>query len=198
MLTRDEAEEYTQALGQVVSGGWRQIFLGRRLGVPQALGLTTKEWVDGRLGGYLKLDQDERRAAVAELTEEGLSAPAIGEVLDVTEKTVDRDRAELAGTNVPAPSSNGAENPGEAGTNVPDLVAPIDEELLARQQRENLIQVLDRAVFALESPPSAAEAEVARLLVEGDPGPFTPDRFDRVVAYCTAFADALRKAGIDG
>lgn len=80
----------------------------------------------------------------------------------------------------------------------PTLTIPINEELLARQQRETLIHVLDRAVYALESPPSAAEAEVRRLLAEGDPGPFVPSRFDRVAEYATAFARTLREAGVDG
>lgn len=80
----------------------------------------------------------------------------------------------------------------------PRITIPINEELLERQQRETLIQQLDRAVYSLESPPSAAEAEARRLLVEGDPGPFTPSRFDRVVEYASAFARTLREAGIDG
>jgi hypothetical protein len=78
------------------------------------------------------------------------------------------------------------------------VTMPISDELLAKQQRDTLIQQLDRAIYALESPPSAAVAEAERLLVGGDPGPFTPSRFERVVAYATAFADALRKAGVDG
>lgn len=74
----------------------------------------------------------------------------------------------------------------------PRMVVPLNEELLERQQRVNLIASLDRAVYALESPPSAAVAEAERLLAGGDAGPFTPDRFERVIAYCRAFADALK------
>lgn len=80
----------------------------------------------------------------------------------------------------------------------PVLVMPMDETILAQQQRQTLIDVLDRAVRAMEAPADHAEAEARRLLAEGDPGPFTPDRFDRVIAYATAFAAALRKDGIDG
>ena len=49
-----DAKEYTQALGQVVAGGWRQIALGQRLGVPKALKFSTDQWVKQRLGGYVK------------------------------------------------------------------------------------------------------------------------------------------------
>jgi hypothetical protein len=92
MLTAD-AEEYTQALGQVVAGGWRQVALGERLGVPAALGLSTEEWVQQRLGGYVRLSIPKRREAVAELTDEGMSTREIGDVLGVDHATVARDAA---------------------------------------------------------------------------------------------------------
>jgi len=80
------------------------------------------------------------------------------------------------------------------------MVVPISEELLAKQQRDTLIWHLERCVRGMESPPSAAVAECQRLLRDGggDPGPFTPSRFERVAAYATAFANTLREAGIDG
>jgi 16S rRNA G966 N2-methylase RsmD len=93
VMTPELAEEFTEALGEVVAGGWRQVALGRRLGVPQALGISTAEWVERRLGGYVNMKIGERREAAAELTEEGMSNVAIGEVLGVNEITVRRDRA---------------------------------------------------------------------------------------------------------
>lgn len=105
-----DAEEYTQALGQVASGAWRQVALGHRLGVPQALGLTTEQWVESRLGGYQRLTITDRREAVVELTspvEEGgmgLSGRQTAAVLGVHSSTIDSDRragnpAELAPSN---------------------------------------------------------------------------------------------------
>lgn len=90
-MNPEDAEEYTQALGQVVMAGWRQAALGERLGVPKALGLTTREWVTDRLGGYLKLSVPERREAVTELNDEGMSQRQIGAVLGVDHKTVSND-----------------------------------------------------------------------------------------------------------
>ena len=90
-LTEQEAREYTDALGQVVAGGWRQVALGEQLGVPEALGLTTREWVENELGGYIRLSIEDRRGAVAELTE-GLSNVQAAGVLGVDEATVRRDR----------------------------------------------------------------------------------------------------------
>lgn len=98
-MNRADAEEYTQALGQVVAGGWRHVALGRKLGVPAALGISVSEWVEGRLGGYVRLSLDERRAAVEELTApetnggQGLSQRAAAEVLGVGTGTVARDAA---------------------------------------------------------------------------------------------------------
>ncbi len=91
----EDAEEYTQSLGQIVAGGWRQIALGERLGVPKALGLETKDWVEQRLGGYVKLSIEERHGAVKELTDEGLSVRKIGEITGVSHQTVANDVKKL-------------------------------------------------------------------------------------------------------
>jgi N6-adenosine-specific RNA methylase IME4 len=92
-MTPDDAEEYTQALGQVVAGGWRQIALGQRLGVPKALKLSTDQWVKQRLGGYVKLAASERREAITELkaADPTLSNVAIADVIGVDEKTIRND-----------------------------------------------------------------------------------------------------------
>jgi hypothetical protein len=92
-VNREDAEEYTQALGQVVAGGWRQVGLGKRLGVPAALGISVEEWVQDRLGGYVRLSIPERSEAIAELADEGMSNRAIAEVLGVSEPTVRRTKA---------------------------------------------------------------------------------------------------------
>lgn len=89
----EDAEEYTQALGQVVAGGYRQIALGERLGVPKALGLSTREWVENRLGGYVRYSISERREAVKELASEGMTQREIADVMGVAQATVTRDLA---------------------------------------------------------------------------------------------------------
>ena len=103
-MNLEDAEEYTQALGQVVAGGWRQVALGERLGVPSALGLTTRDWVEQRLGGYVRMSIPERREAVAELTEQGLTTRQAADVLGVDHATVARDRQ-------PEPVADATEEP---------------------------------------------------------------------------------------
>ena len=90
-ISADDAEEYTAGLGQIVSGSWRQVALGVRLGVPQALGLSTRDWVEDRLGGYVRMSIPDRREAVAELTDEGHSQREAADIVGVSQKTVDRD-----------------------------------------------------------------------------------------------------------
>jgi hypothetical protein len=73
-MNPENAEEYTQSLGQIVAGSWRQIALAHRLGVPSALGYKKadglRRWVEERLGGYIKMAITERKEAVAELSAE--------------------------------------------------------------------------------------------------------------------------------
>lgn len=90
-LTKEEAEEYTQSLGLIVGASWRQIELAKKLGVPQALGLEVPEWVEKRLGGYIRLSITDRREAVKELAGKGLSQSEIAEVVGVTQPTVSGD-----------------------------------------------------------------------------------------------------------
>lgn len=90
-MKREDAEEFTQAIGQSVSGAWRTIAVAKKLGVPEALGLSTDDWVTQRIGGYVRLSAEDRRKAVAELRSEGNSARDIAEVLGVDHATVARD-----------------------------------------------------------------------------------------------------------
>ena len=142
-MNRSDAEEYTQSLGQIATGSYRQIVLASRLGVPDALGLTTEEWVKGRLGGYIRMSKPDRVEAVLELVADGMSNRAIAEVIGVDEGTVRGDkRAEnSAGEADPTRESGGLE-PGGAEFSAPNarkagedrraaiLEAPVDPEIL--------------------------------------------------------------------
>jgi N6-adenosine-specific RNA methylase IME4 len=92
-MTREDAEEYTQSIGQIVAGSWRQIALAKRLGVPKALGMTTEQWVRERLGGYIKLSLAERRAIVADATADGFNQTEIAEFVGVDKSQISRDVA---------------------------------------------------------------------------------------------------------
>ena len=94
-MNRDDAEEFTEALGQVMAGGWRLRAHALREGVHTAMGLTFEEWSEQRLGGYVRMSIPERREAVAELADEGLTQRQIAAVVGVSQKTVSDDvRAE--------------------------------------------------------------------------------------------------------
>ena len=129
-LSPDDAEEYTQALGQVVAGGYRQVALGERLGVPNALGLTTEDWVRRRLGGYVRMSIPERKDAVAELTAEGMSSPQIAAVLGVSDQTVLNDRnasKNLEAKPTPEPETSAANDESPKDLEEPTDDAPIPQ-----------------------------------------------------------------------
>jgi phage N-6-adenine-methyltransferase len=91
-VSAETAQEFTEALGQVLAGAVRLTDVAHDVGVPQALGLTSQEWAERRLAGHVRLSIPERRQVVAELTENGFSKPEIAEALGVDESTVARDR----------------------------------------------------------------------------------------------------------
>ena len=132
-MDRKDAEEYTEALGKNVESGWRLAALGERLGVPEALGLTTREWITDRLGGYIKMTVTQRREAIAELTEEGMPQRVVADVLGVSKGTVSRDAApngakETEPTAIPAePEPPAAPNgAGECGPSEPWTVTHVE------------------------------------------------------------------------
>jgi N6-adenosine-specific RNA methylase IME4 len=161
-MNREEAEQYTQALEQVFTGGYRFILWADRRGIPKALGLSLPEWVQ-RLGGYARLSIEERREAVGELTEgEGLSNRQAAAVLGVSHTTVERDRT---GTNVPPEADKEIDIVIPDGTNVPRepetpplpggrfrcivIDPPWPVEKIEREVRPNQGQFLDYHVWSL-------------------------------------------------
>jgi ParB-like chromosome segregation protein Spo0J len=77
-----------------------------------ALGLSLEQWVHLRLGGYIRLDAEVRRAAVAELRSEGLHQAKIAQVLGVAKATISRDiNARLAVPNETEPQQPAGEQP---------------------------------------------------------------------------------------
>lgn len=87
-MSRESAEEYSSSLAQIGAGWWRQIVWAEQQGIPTLLGMDTRGWVVKYLGGYVKMLPKERREAIAELTEAGMSNRKIAQALGVAEGTV--------------------------------------------------------------------------------------------------------------
>jgi hypothetical protein len=185
-VKRDDAEEYTEALGQVVAGGWRQVALGERLGVPAALGLTTREWVEQRLGGYVRLGIAERREAAGELVADGMTQRQVADVLGVSAATVNgdvqnrtprRDEAAVELDDGPAPVQNRTPREPDPRATARDVTLSIADA----------IRYLDRP---LEHAPAVAE-----MFDPDDAGigreNWTPDRFERAGAFLEALTTAI-------
>ncbi|MGH8534080.1 MAG: helix-turn-helix domain-containing protein [Gammaproteobacteria bacterium] len=140
-MKKEDAEEFTQSFGQIVAGSWRQVALAKRLGVPKALGLTLEDWVQEKLGGYIRLAILERREAVVELSAEGMSQREIGEMLGVDERTIRRDVDAAANAAPPEiePNENSSLTITSAANAAPlDAVAALaaDEEIQTGIERE--------------------------------------------------------------
>jgi hypothetical protein len=90
----DVAREYSESLGQIGAGWWRQIAWAHRQGIPESLGMTTREWVAAFVGGWVQLPIEDRREAVRELTSgpDALTNVEAAAVLGVSKETVRIDR----------------------------------------------------------------------------------------------------------
>jgi transposase-like protein len=153
-MERDDAEEYTQALGQIVVGSWRQIALAQRLGVPDALGMSLETWVNERLGGYIKMSIPDRREAVKELTANGHSTREVADILGVNQSTVVRDDANASTEPIKPSQTNSVADADDANAS-PDPIA--------EAQRERELQTIIRCE-------SGRQAAARILRIDGDVG----------------------------
>ena len=95
-----------------------------RLVAVQTLGLSIDQWVQRRLGGYVKLSVEERKQAAAELKDEGLSQRQIGSVLGVTQITVKRDLEPETNVSGDKRTPNGSSASSETNVSTPlDVMA---------------------------------------------------------------------------
>jgi transposase-like protein len=157
-LTKDDAEEFTRSLSQIVGGSWRQIALAKRLGVPQALDLSTNEWVQKRLGGYIRQTIEERRAAVAELSSEGQSTREIAETLGVGKSTIADDIAAQNRTEEPVNTAGFVQN---------RPPAPLGAEAVGDNSRKRIFTVaLDDLELAVQMMNSLMSLEEMQRLAE--------------------------------
>lgn len=136
-MNEAEANEYTESLAQIFAGSWRQIAWAKQQGIPATLGLSTEQWVKERLGGYVRMAIPDRREAVAELTDEGLSNVAIGEVLGIDEGTVRSDRR----SENSAASASEASNGGSSAASSSENSAPSGDVETEAEKAERIARV---------------------------------------------------------
>jgi hypothetical protein len=145
MIDKHDAEEFSQSLEQIGEGWFRQLALGIKLKVPEALGLSRREWSD-RIGLKVR-DRAERINIEVELSAEGLSNRAIADVLGVDEGTVRNDRRAAPPDAKPEedsdqPAENSAPDPG--AYSLINLECPAVKALPEHNKRD-----LDGAVYEL-------------------------------------------------
>lgn len=161
-MRKEDAEEFTQSLGQIVGGSWRQIALAKRLGVPKALGLTTEQWVTERLSGYVRMSVEDRRKAAAELSAAGESTRAIAETLGVTNATVSRD---LAATKV----THDQDDDGDPVTNVTplDAMAATANAVAAGEKKDRKTDRRADVVDSIERADGCTTEDLEALIASG-------------------------------
>ena len=124
-FTADEARELTDKIRHHFDAAAPLIAQAYQGRIWQALGYNDwHEYLVGEFGGPLRLGREERKATVLELRQEGLSTPAIGEALGISDETARRDLIEATSTNVEVdlPASiiglDGRERPASIGAHV--------------------------------------------------------------------------------
>jgi hypothetical protein len=85
VISADDAAEY-KALDEQDADSWvRRVLLAIKMGVPESLGMTRREYADS-IGCAIRSAVD-RRAAVAALLDEGLNKRAVGDILGISDST---------------------------------------------------------------------------------------------------------------
>ncbi|HKE79033.1 MAG TPA: DNA N-6-adenine-methyltransferase [Solirubrobacteraceae bacterium] len=171
MMKPEQANEFTDGLGQVFAGAVRLAGLAVELDVPQALGLTPEEWAQRRLAGHVRLSIAERRAVVDANPER--SSRELGEALGVDHATIARDRQAVADATAPTrdePSEQAAPV-ANATANGRDRSALFTSETAEWSTPQDLFDELDAELgFDLDVCATAANAKCERYFTEADDG----------------------------
>ncbi len=181
-LTRASAQEFSESFGMIGAGWWRQVAWAKQQGVPDALGMDTREWVEHYVGGWARLAIEDRREAVKELTaseDDGgmaMSNRQAADVLGVGEATVRRDVASSDAPDAPEPAQ---EPTTVASSDAPD----------ARGDADILVTYMSGL---RDMPRSVKPRDLAASLNVPNRSAFAK-RLSRISRYLEAVADELRK-----
>lgn len=189
-LDRDAAREFSESFGMIGAGWWRQVAWAQQQRIPEALGLTTREWVQQYVGGWARLAIEDRREAVRELTTSeddggmGLSQRQAADVLGVGLGTVQRDLTDPDGSLESIPEHE----PDPIGSDEPKPTPVQDEP--DHGEADSLVAYVGGLTHLRGLAPPAV---VARRLNRPNQGLFVK-RMRAAAKYLTAVADAAERS----
>ena len=96
-MDRAAAVEFSESMGQIGAGWWRQVAWARQQGIPAAMDMTLREWSEQYIGRHM-MPSIERYQAAIDLQEQGLKQYEIADVLGVSDRTVREDKAKSGRT----------------------------------------------------------------------------------------------------
>ncbi len=186
LMTLEDAREFSQSLGQIGEGWFRQVALGVKMRVPEALGLSRTEWCSTF---KVSMRSTERAEAVQELHEDGHSNRAIADVLGVDPRTVRRDFSEA---NAPPDDGDPEEEDDESEANAPpDSLTPDKiDEMSHWAGARNMVDMLDMVDVPIERARELA-GYVRVHLEPKNRKKVTPSRARHGAEFLIAFAVAL-------
>lgn len=180
-LSPEEAEEYTKNLGSVAVGNYGLMeFAMHTLQVPKALGMSNEDWVQEKLGGYIRWSVEQRREAVRELSGEqtgegnnvryARSAKSVAEILGISEQTVKRDRdviAALENRDTPQKALSATPESREKALTVEEQRPKIRKLIDAGKSNAEIAVAMDRGVATISKERTAYAKEKDPGMSEG-------------------------------
>lgn len=163
-MNPEAAEKFTQSIERSGEGFFGFIQWAHDNGVPKALGYgSTKEWVNKRVGGYIKIDIEERRGRTKALEADGYTQEQTAEILGVSQSTVSNDINSNKDSDPSSENENATTRAANEAKRAAILKEPADPEILPGIYNEDFFEgagrIADESVdLIFTDPPYDKEA----------------------------------------
>ena len=187
----ERAQEFSESLGLIADGFWRQLAWAVESDVPKDMGLSVPEWID-RYRPPVQLEPAHRKAAAQELKESNpsLSNRAIAAILNVSAPTIAADLAppepEKPQVSEPEPVKNFTPEPEKPQVSEPEPVKNFTPEP-EKPQQESPAPKTTFADLLPPDPPPGGHQDPGTLALIGK------QSLTALVEACGVLRDRLAK-----